>query len=280
MRSRSTPLSSTTDTIASASDGNSGGSSPFDRIMLLDHKGDERWSARDLQVLMGYERWERFEAVLLRANETIAASGLDPLDHFRGATKVIKGGRWGTQQVADYRLTRFGAYHVALAGDGRKPEVAAAKTYFAIKTREAELAQAPTLDVSSPEGVLALAQHYVVAAQELVITRKELAIAAPKAGKWDAFLNADGLCGMTELADLLHTNVRALTTWLVEIDMFRKQTSRNGGKRNMPRKAYQDSGQFVVKQETSNGWNYPTAYATAKGIDLVADLWEQRPAAA
>ncbi|HZX38051.1 MAG TPA: hypothetical protein VFF37_06920, partial [Streptomyces sp.] len=51
--------------------GDSGGSSPFDRIMLLDHNGQERWSARDLQVLMGYERWERFDEVIQRAKDTV-----------------------------------------------------------------------------------------------------------------------------------------------------------------------------------------------------------------
>ncbi|MFI9767302.1 phage antirepressor KilAC domain-containing protein [Streptomyces sp. NPDC052415] len=164
--------------------------------MLLDQKGEERWSARDLQQLMGYERWERFEDVIQRAQQTITASELDPLDHFRGAARTMPGGRWGKQSVTDYRLTRFGAYHVALAGDGRKPEVAAAKTYFAVRTREAEAAQQSVTDVSSPEGILALAERYVEAARELVTTKKELAIAAPKAGRWDAFCNSDGLIDM------------------------------------------------------------------------------------
>jgi hypothetical protein len=132
----------------------------------------------------------------LSVEETIVASGLDPLDHFRGAMKSMPGGRWGKQTVVDYRLTRFGAYHVTLAGDGRKPEVAAAKTYFAVRTREAEAAQLPATDVSSPEGILALAEKYVEAARELVTTKKVLAIAAPKAGKWDAFCDSDGLIDM------------------------------------------------------------------------------------
>ncbi|WP_239934196.1 phage antirepressor KilAC domain-containing protein [Streptomyces sp. CBG31] len=269
-------MSSTIDTTFSTPDDNTGGS-PFDQIMLLDHYGEERWSARDLQVLMGYEQWRRFEEVVERAMETVHAGGLNQHDHFATSGKVMKTGRWGSQQVKDYRLTRFGAYQVALAGDGRKPEVAAAKTYFAVKTREAELAARP--DVSSAEGVLALAEQYVAAAKELVATKRELAIAAPKAGKWDQFLNADGLCGMTELADLLHTDVRTLTNWLVERGVFRKQKSHGGGQRNMPRKAYQGADQFIVKQETKNGWNFPTAYATAKGIDFVVDLWEQRAVA-
>ncbi|MFJ6554512.1 phage antirepressor KilAC domain-containing protein [Streptomyces luteogriseus] len=164
--------------------------------MHLDHNGQERWSARDLQQLMGYERWERFDDVVRRAQRAITASGLDPLDHFRGAERMMSGGRWGRQTVTDYRLTRFGAYHVALAGDGRKPEVAAAKTYFAVRTREAEIAQQPVADVTSPEGVLALAERYLEAARELVTTKKELAVAAPKAGKWDAFCDSEGLIDM------------------------------------------------------------------------------------
>jgi DNA-damage-inducible protein D len=247
--------------------------------MLLDHNGEERWSARDLQQLMGYDRWERFDDVVTRAKLAVQASGMDPLDHFRGAAKMIPGGRWGKQTVTDYRLTRFGAYHVALAGDGRKPEVAAAKTYFAVKTREAELAQPAAPDVSSPEGILALAQQYVAAAQELVSTKKELAVAAPKAGKWDRFLAADGLIGMRETADLFHVDVKELTGWLVDTGVFRRQVSQRGGARNLPRKAYQDSGHFTVKMETANGWNFPTAYATAHGLDLIADMWEKRSVA-
>lgn len=38
-------------------------------------------------------------------------------------------------------MTRYGAYHVALSGDPRKPEVAAAIRYFVVKTREAEIVQ-------------------------------------------------------------------------------------------------------------------------------------------
>ncbi|MET9702333.1 phage antirepressor KilAC domain-containing protein [Streptomyces griseus] len=247
--------------------------------MQLDHYGEERWSARDLQQLAGYSKWQEFEKVIAKAKLAIHNSGMEPLDHFTGARKVISGGRWGRQEVDDYRLTRFGAYQVALNGDSSKPQIAAAKTYFAFKTREAELATTAPAVPDTPEAHLALAQNYLAAATELVATKKELEIAAPKAGKWDAFLNAEGLCGMTELADLLRTNVRALTGWLVDEDIFRKQTSRHGGGRNMPRKSYQDAGQFVVKQETKNGFNFPTAYATARGIDLVVDLWDQRPAA-
>ncbi|MFJ8992607.1 phage antirepressor KilAC domain-containing protein [Streptomyces sp. NPDC102279] len=245
--------------------------------MLLDHNGEERWSARDLQVLMGYERWERFEEVVERAKQTITASGLDPLDHFRGAAKVITGGRWGKQKVNDYRLTRFGAYHVTLAGDGRKPEVAAAKTYFAVKTREAELAAQP--DVASAEGVVVLAERYLAAARELVTTKKELAVAKPKAGKWDAFMNADGLIGMTAIADMLNMPVKDMTNWLVDEGVFRKQVSKFGSNQNMPRRTHQTSGLFLIKVETNGKVAYEVAYATTLGADFIFDRWQGRAAA-
>lgn len=186
---------------APSSDGDARGTSPFDKIMLLDHNGEERWSARDLQRLMGYTKWHEFEKVIANAQAAIENSGMDPLDHFTGARRTVTGGRWGQQQVNDFRVTRFGAYQVALAGDGRKPEVAAAKTYFTVKAREAELAQRQEEpDVRSAQGIVALAERYLAAARELVTTKKELAVAKPKAGKWDAFCNADGLIDMGSAA--------------------------------------------------------------------------------
>ncbi|WP_159050429.1 phage antirepressor KilAC domain-containing protein [Streptomyces cellostaticus] len=260
------------DTTVPPDDGASGGSSPFDRIMLLDHKGEERWSARDLQQLMGYERWERFEDVIRRAQETITATGLDPLDHFRGAVRLMPGGRWGKQSVADYRLTRFGAYHVALAGDGRKPEVAAAKTYFAVKTREAEAAQQSVPDVSSSEGVLALAERYVEAARELVTTKKELAIAAPKAGRWDAFCNSDGLIDMGCAAKAL-TKITGGLGRTKFMELLRRRDIHFLQVQN-PRLPYEDhikAGRAEVKLVQAGYQWVEQTFFTPKGLDWLVN---------
>lgn len=254
-------------------DDTSGGSSPFDRIMLLDHNGQERWSARDLQILMGYEQWRQFDDVVQRARTAIKSSGLDDCDHFAGARKVISGtGRWGKQPVADYRLTRFGAYHVALAGDSRKPEVAAAMTYFAVKTREAELAQAPAPDVSSPEGILALAQQYVVAAQELVTTKKELAVAKPKAGKWDAFCDSDKLIDMNAAASALSDVTGGLGRTKF-MELLREEHVRFLQVQNprLPYESHKAALRAKVKLvETPTGWVEQT-FLTPRGLDWLAD---------
>ncbi|MFJ2264279.1 phage antirepressor KilAC domain-containing protein [Streptomyces sp. NPDC087844] len=250
--------------------------------MLLDHKGEERWSARDLQQLMGYDRWDRFVTVIEKAQQAITASGLDPLDHFRRAARLITGGRWGKQSVADYRLTRFGAYHVALAGDGRRPEVAAAKTYFAVRTREAEAIQQPTADVATPEGVLALAERYVEAARELVSTKQALAVAAPKAGKWDAFCDSDGLIDMGCAAKAL-TNVTGGLGRTKFMELLRREDIRflQIQNRRLPYETHVKAGRAEVKLvQTGYQWVEQTFF-TPKGLDWLTSKLkaEARPAA-
>lgn len=246
------------------------GGSPFDRIRRVDDYGQEYWSARDLQPIMGYDRWEHFGGTngvidrAIRSAENVGTYSDQAFSRVRESS-----GTSGPARL-DYRLSRNAAYLVAMNGDPNKPAVAAAQAYFAMQTRKAEVA------TSRPMSELEMAKQYVAALEREQQLTKELEVAAPKAGKWDQFLNADGLVGMTELADMLGTDVRTLTNWLVETSIFRKQTSQGGGGRNLPRKALQDSGMFVVKMETKNGWNFPVAYATPKGLDLVDDLWRQK----
>src|SRR5690606_24401774 len=141
--------------------------------------------------------------------------------------------------------------------------VAAAQAYFAVRTREAEAASAKPMDE------LEMARKYVAVLERERAQAAELEVARPKATKWDAYMNADGLIGMTEIADILGINVQTLTSWLVEVNLFRKQVSAAGGGRNMPRRAYCDSHHFEVKLETRNGRQFPVAYATPRGVDLI-----------
>ncbi|MGO2311660.1 MAG: BRO family protein [Brachybacterium tyrofermentans] len=109
--------------------------SPFDRIKQQREDGAEFWSARDLMPLLGYSAWRNFEVPLERATKSAAAQGHSVAEHFAGSRKVAPSG----PGMADFHLSRFAAYLVAMNGDPNKAEVAAAQAYFAIRTREAEV---------------------------------------------------------------------------------------------------------------------------------------------
>ena len=63
-------------------------------------------------------------------------------DHVVETTKLIELAKGARRPVKDYRLTRFACHSIAMNGDVEKPSIAQAQTYFAVKTREAELAEA------------------------------------------------------------------------------------------------------------------------------------------
>jgi BRO family, N-terminal domain len=113
-----------------------GNTLPFDSIRHLDDKEKEYWLARELQKILGYTKWQRFEDAIDRATISCEAAGGSKALHFNHLPGAVSGsGRTGD----DYKLSRHGCYLVAINGDVRKPEIAAAQSYFAIKTREAEL---------------------------------------------------------------------------------------------------------------------------------------------
>ncbi len=116
------------------------GASPFDQIRQVDEFGTEYWLARQLQPLLGYTQWRRFEETIERAKLACENSGYSIEDHFADAGNVVKRKQGGGSKQTDYRLSRYSSYLVAMNGDPRKPEISAAQSYFAVKTREAELA--------------------------------------------------------------------------------------------------------------------------------------------
>jgi DNA-damage-inducible protein D len=66
--------------------------------------GAEYWSARDLQPLLGYSQWRRFEQAIDRAVSFCKQSGNPPEHHFAGTGKPIPGGKGAVQIVDDYYL--------------------------------------------------------------------------------------------------------------------------------------------------------------------------------
>jgi DNA-damage-inducible protein D len=105
-------------------------------------EGDvEYWLARELQVLLGYARWQRFEGVVEDAKIACEKAGGRVEDHFTDAGKMVRLGSGAARRVDDVALTRYACYLIAQNGDPRKAEIAFAMNYFAVQTRKQELVE-------------------------------------------------------------------------------------------------------------------------------------------
>lgn len=111
----------------------------FESIKKMDEYGYEFWEARELMVLMGYIKWQKFQEAINRAQAKCVATSQSITDHFVGTGKMVKISSKTTRKIIDYHLSRFACYLIAQNGDPRKPEIAFAQTYFAVQTRKQEL---------------------------------------------------------------------------------------------------------------------------------------------
>jgi DNA-damage-inducible protein D len=123
----------------------------FEDLKLRNDHGAEYWSARDLQPLLGYRQWRRFEDAIGRAYTSCELSGNEAAHHFAGAGKMVDLGSGSVREVEDYHLSRFACYLIAQNGDPRKPAIAQAQKYFAIQTRRQELSDQFAADVERLE---------------------------------------------------------------------------------------------------------------------------------
>jgi DNA-damage-inducible protein D len=101
--------------------------------------GIEAWMARDLQKLLGYDKWENFFHVIEKAKLACANSGQESIYHFADVRKTIQMPKGAQKQIPDIILTRYACYLIAQNGDSRKDEIAFAQSYFAVQTRKQEL---------------------------------------------------------------------------------------------------------------------------------------------
>ena len=105
----------------------------------LEDSSVEYWFARDLQKMLGYERWENFVNVIQKAKTACENSSIEITDHFRDVTKMVSIGSNTQRIIEDIMLTRYACYLIAQNGDSKKEQIAFAQTYFAIQTRKQEL---------------------------------------------------------------------------------------------------------------------------------------------
>lgn len=189
-----------------------GSDSPFDSIRRVMDDGTEFWSARDLMPLLGYagtSAWTRFKTSIEKAQVSASVQGIALEENFC-TTAEVSGTRGPKRE--NFLLTRYAAYLVAMNGDPRKPEVAAAQSYFAVKTREAETRQSPA-ELSRLD-LIRIALEAETERLELENTVKELEKHAngleivnealrPKAEAADAWLESKGDYEVGDAAKLL-----------------------------------------------------------------------------
>ena len=113
----------------------------FESIKHIDENGIEYWYARELQDVLEYTQWRRFENVINKAKISCEKSGFSVIDHFADVGKMVQIGSGAEKEVNDYKLTRYACYIIAQNGDPRKEVIASAQTYFAVQTRKQEITE-------------------------------------------------------------------------------------------------------------------------------------------
>lgn len=118
-------------------------------IACYDFEGIECWSARELQTILAYSKWDNFKNVIDKAKSSCEKAGEDIKNHFAEIGKMVEIGSGAQKEIQDIALTRYACYLIAQNGDATtKVEIAFAQTYFAIQTRKQELIEKRLLDVA------------------------------------------------------------------------------------------------------------------------------------
>lgn len=112
----------------------------FESIKHIDEDGNEYWEARELQKVLEYKEWGKFEGVITKAKDSCNVSNINIYDHFVGADKMVRTGD-SVRSILDYKLSRYACYLIVQNGDPRKEVIALGQTYFAVQTRKQELTE-------------------------------------------------------------------------------------------------------------------------------------------
>ncbi len=113
----------------------------FDDIKHIDEFGSEYWLARELQKVLEYKRWDKFNNVINNAKIACKKSNYAFEDHFSQVGKTIELAKEAKRTILDYKLSRYACYLIVQNADPKKEVVALGQTYFAIQTRKMELTE-------------------------------------------------------------------------------------------------------------------------------------------
>ena len=112
----------------------------FEDIKHIDDYGNEYWEARELQVVLDYNKWENFIKVIDKAKTACSESNYNINDHFPEVRKIVEAGVT-SKKIVDFNLSRYACYLIVQNADPRKKVIALGQTYFAIQTRKQELTE-------------------------------------------------------------------------------------------------------------------------------------------
>ncbi len=148
----------------------------FEDIKNIDNNGNEFWYARDLQQVLGYATWDKFERVIQKAIIAAINSEQSESHHFSQVGKMVEIGSGAQRKTKDYKLSRYACYLIVQNADASKPIIANGQTYFAIQTRRKELEDDTGFQQLSED------QKRLMLRNELATHNKQLAAAAKDAG--------------------------------------------------------------------------------------------------
>ncbi|MBQ2872475.1 MAG: DNA damage-inducible protein D [Bacilli bacterium] len=111
----------------------------LEEIKHIDRNGNEYWEARELQPILEYSQWRRFENAIDKAKIVCKNSKVNVDDHFANVGKMVQIGSKTRRELTDYKLSGYACYLIVQNADSRKYCIALGQTYFAIQTRKQEL---------------------------------------------------------------------------------------------------------------------------------------------
>ena len=62
----------------------------FEDIKHTDENGMEFWYARELQNILTYKEWRKFENVIVKAKKSCKNTGISVFDHFVDVDKMVQ----------------------------------------------------------------------------------------------------------------------------------------------------------------------------------------------
>jgi DNA-damage-inducible protein D len=62
----------------------------FESLKKVDENGVEYWQARELMPVLGYEKWQNAQEVIIKAGKACINSGQQLENHFTDVSKMVR----------------------------------------------------------------------------------------------------------------------------------------------------------------------------------------------